>query len=121
MLIIVHYRRTVGTNADANNNVDQQSKDVLTSIEFCKIDVYIFHLSTIILSNRNVYTIKYKYYYKPILISLKTLAKIVNKKSRIHQFDIIPLSTDKKIKSTKFDQKISFFRGHKSLTIANNL
>lgn len=56
-----------------------------------------------------------------ILISLKTLAKIVNKKSRIHQFDVIPLSADKKIKSTKFDQKISFFRGHKSLTIANNL
>lgn len=77
MLIIVHYRRTVGTDADANNNVDQQSKDVLTSIEFCKINVYIFHLSTIILStlNRNVYTIKYKYCYKPNINLAKNTCK----------------------------------------------
>lgn len=36
MLIIVHYRRTVGTDADANNNIDHRSKDVSTSIEFCE-------------------------------------------------------------------------------------
>lgn len=112
MLIIVHYRRT-GRMLIITSINDQKMFRLRLNFISCiyfHVRFWLFYQQYKFI-NLNVYAIKYQYCYEPILISLKALAKIVNKKSRIHQFDgyIIPLTPDKKIKSTKFNQKISFF------------